>query len=158
LDARAIDGIYRRHGAAVMRRARFLLGSEDDAREMLNEIFVSLLDRPEQFAEKSSITTWLYSATTHGCLNRLRNERTRRRILQEKAMPPSESSSESPEHAAMLRQELTRLPNELAEVAVYHYLDGMTHDEIASVVGCSRRHVGDLIERMHAQVNEETSS
>lgn len=140
-----------------MRRARFLLGSEDDAREMLNEIFVSLLDKPEQFSEKSSITTWLYSVTTHGCLNRLRNERTRRRILSESALPPSETSNESPEHAVMLRQELTRLPQELAEVAVYHYLDGMTHDEIAGVLNCSRRHVGDLIERMHAQVNEEKS-
>lgn len=142
-----------------MRRARFLLGSEDDAREVLHEVFVSLLDRPEQFSEKSSITTWLYSVTTHGCLNRLRNERSRRRILQEKAAPISEASlNESPEHAAVLRQELTRLPPELAEVAIYHYLDGMTHDEIAGVLGCSRRHVGDLIERMHARVNEETPS
>lgn len=151
-----------------MRRARFLLGSEDDAREMLNEIFVSLLDRPDQFNEKSSITTWLYSVTTHGCLNRLRNERTRLRTLQENAPPISEASlKESPEHAAQLREELKRLPPELAEVAVYHYLDGMTHDEIAGVLGCSRRHVGDLIERMHARategnlshtVNEETPS
>ena len=157
MDARAIDTAYRQHGAAVMRRARFLLGSDDDAREVLHEVFVSLLDRPEQFNEKSSITTWLYSVTTHGCLNRLRNDRTRRRILQEKASPPPEASSESPEHLAVLRQELTRLPTELAEVAVYHYLDGMTHDEIAGLLGCSRRHVGDLIERMHERVNEETS-
>lgn len=142
-----------------MRRARFLLGSEDDAREVLHEVFVSLLDRPEQFAEKSSLTTWLYSVTTHGCMNRLRNERSRRRILQERSPPPSEPSlKESPEHAAVLRQVLGRLPSELAEVAIYHYLDGMTHDEIASVLGCSRRHVGDLIVRMHARVNEEPSS
>lgn len=139
-----------------MRRARYLLGSEDDAREVLHEVFLSLLDSPDQFAEKSQMTTWLYSVTTHGCLNRLRNERTRRRILAEKSPPPSEASlADSPEHGVVLRQELARLPDELAEVAVYHYVDGMTHEEIAGVLKCSRRHVGDLIERVHERVNEE---
>jgi RNA polymerase sigma-70 factor (ECF subfamily) len=30
----------------------------------------------------------------------------------------------------------------------------MTHEEIAVVLGCSRRHVGDLLERLHTALRE----
>ena len=141
----------------MLRRARALMGNEADAQELLQEVFASLVDRPSQFAGKSSLATWLYSATTHGCLNRLRNDRVRRRLLDAREPASGKASSANPEQEAILRQVLTRLPRELAEVAVYRYLDGMTHDEIASLLGCSRRHVGDLIGRMHAMVDEEAS-
>jgi DNA-binding transcriptional regulator LsrR (DeoR family) len=32
-------------------------------------------------------------------------------------------------------------------VTIYHAIDGMTQSEIAEVLGCSRRHVGHLLER-----------
>ena len=157
MDARAVESMYRTHGHSVLRRARAILGNDEDARELLHEIFLSLLDRPHQFAGQSSVTTWLYSVTTHGCFNRLRNERTRRRLLDERTSATPQSSGPNPEREAILRQQLGRLPLELAEVAVYHYLDGMTHAEIASVLGCSRRHVGDLMVRMLASVEQEAS-
>jgi RNA polymerase sigma-70 factor (ECF subfamily) len=44
------------------------------------------------------------------------------------------------------------VPEELAQAAVYYYADEMTHEEIAEVLRCSRRHVGDLLERLHQEV------
>jgi RNA polymerase sigma-70 factor (ECF subfamily) len=157
VQAAAIESVYRTHGHSLLRRARSLMGNEDDARELVQEIFTSLLDRPSQFSGASSIATWLYSATTHGCLNRLRNDRTRQRLLQAREAVASEPSSESPEHLAILRQLLARLPEELTEVAVYRYLDGLTQDEIATLLGCSRQRVGTLIVQLHDFVDEEAS-
>jgi RNA polymerase sigma-70 factor (ECF subfamily) len=157
MRANAIEAIYRTHGHSVLRRARALMGNEDDARELLQEVFMSLVDRPEQFAGRSDIVTWLYSVTTHSCLNRLRDARTRRRLLHERATEMTEVSGEDPERHALLRELLQRLPQDLAAVAVYRYLDGMTHDEMAQVLGCSRRHVGHLVERLHAVVQEAPS-
>jgi RNA polymerase sigma-70 factor (ECF subfamily) len=37
---------------------------------------------------------------------------------------------------------------------VYHYLDGMSHAEVAEVLGCSRRHVGDLLVRVARRLDE----
>jgi RNA polymerase sigma-70 factor, ECF subfamily len=157
MDARALDDVYRKYGHSVLRRARALLGNEADANEVLQEVFASLVDRPAQFEGRSSVATWLYSVTTHGCLNRLRNERTRRGILEAHGAALEDKTSEDPERHAMLRQLLASLPAPLADVAAYRYLDGMTHDEIAALLDCSRRHVGDLLERMHAWVQKEAS-
>ena len=79
MDARSVETIYREHGHSVLRRARRILGTEDDARDVLQEIFASILDQSAAFRGESSIVTWLYSATTHACLNRIRNKKTRAR-------------------------------------------------------------------------------
>jgi RNA polymerase sigma-70 factor (ECF subfamily) len=144
-----------------MRRAARLLGNEVDASEVVQEVFLSLIDDPSQFGDRSSLLTWLYSATTNRCLNRIRDERTRSRIVNERgASLPVASSATQTEDVAELRGLLRSLPLHLAQVAVYYFGDEMTHEEIARVLGCSRRHVGHLVERLAVAVRspEETPS
>ncbi|MDI1451596.1 RNA polymerase sigma factor [Polyangium sp. 6x1] len=149
LGRQSIEHVYRAHGHSVLRRAARLLGNEADAREALQEVFASLLERPEQFQGTSSLTTWLYSATTNLCLNKLRDGKTRSRILNERVAPAgAEAVPPSAEASALVRDLLAKLPEDLATAAVYYYLDDMTHEEIASVMGCSRRHVGHLLDRL----------
>lgn len=123
---------------------------------MLQEVFTSLLARPAQFAGESSLLTWLYSATTHRALNRLRDQRNRGRILEENAgrASPSDQAPSSEDQAAV-RELLRRAPDELAQVAIYYYFDQLTQAEISAVMACSRRHVGNLLERFHRYAREE---
>jgi len=147
-----IEDAYRRHGHSVLRRARRLLGNEHDATETLHEVFIDLLERPEQFEKRSSLVTWLYAATTHRCLNRLRNGRTRARLLEEQHAPAHEASPAGKVESMLeLRRLLGSVSEEMAQAAVYHHMDELTQDEIAAVMGCSRRHVGHLLERLRAR-------
>ena len=150
-----VEEAYRRYGHSVLRRARALLGDEADAREALQEIFLALLEQPMSFARRSSLLTWLYSATTHHCLNRLRNHRTRARILEASWDPGALHARNSAEFRIELRQLLTRLEDDLAAAAVFHFFDRMSQDEIAEVMGCSRRHVGHLLERLRNTVRDD---
>ncbi len=142
-----IAALYQQHAHHVLRRARRLLASEDEAQDVLQEVFLSLVQSPERFERRSSLTTWLYSVTTHLCLNRIRNHKTRRRVL-ESEPPPVHAENARAEQALQVADWLAVLPDELAQAAVYYYVDESTHDEIASVMGCSRRHVGDLLSRV----------
>lgn len=129
------------------------MADEEEAREVLQDVFTSLVSEPRQFGGKSSLLTWLYSATTHRCLNRLRDTRNRRRILQDNLRPAS-SVSAGAETRAVVRNILAHVPDDLAQVAIYYYLDELTQAEIAGVLACSRRHVGDLLERFHDAVGK----
>jgi RNA polymerase sigma-70 factor (ECF subfamily) len=144
-----LDALYRAHAPTVFRRARRVLGSEADAHEIVQDVFMSLYQNPEQFAGKSSVATFLYGVTTHACLNRLRNQRNRQRLLSEQVAPAAGDTSRplSPEDLSLLHDSLRRMPEELAQVAVLYCVDGLTHEDIAQVLDCSRRHVGDLLER-----------
>ena len=159
LSAHDFDTLYRRHAPAVFRRARRLLRSEAEAHEVVQDLFLSWFERPEQFQGKSSMTTWLYSATTHACLNRLRNQHNRARLLSEQGRVADVDYRLSPDAMAMLRDTLHGLPPPLGEVAVYAFFDDLTHEEIATILGCSRRQVGNLVERILAwgQGNEASA-
>lgn len=145
---------YKTHGHVVLRRARRILGT-DEAEEVLQEVFVALAEHPRQYQGRSALVTYLYSATTHACLNRLRNKKTRAALLDQKVAPEGEPTTDAlGETLAIVRDLLARLPEDLARAAVYYYVDEMTHHEIAEIMGCSRRHVGNLVERFHRAVEE----
>jgi RNA polymerase sigma-70 factor (ECF subfamily) len=137
MDRVLLERLYRDHAPAVLRRAR----------QILQEIFLSLAGN-QPFEQRGGTTAWFYTRTTHYCLNRLRDGKNRARLRLERAEWIAATAPARGETVAVARDVLARLPPELAEVAIYYYCDEMTHGEIATLLGCSRRHVGHLIERL----------
>lgn len=154
LSREEIDAAYREYAHSVLRRAQRLLGSTHEAHEVLQEVFMAMLERPEQFSGRSSLLTWLYAATTHRCLNRLRNARSQSELAERhrEALVPA-SSWCAPDHAVAVRRLLASLSEELAAVAIYHHLDRMTLDETAEALGCSRRKVAYLLAELRQQLS-----
>lgn len=154
----AFEELYRRHAPNAFRRARRLLGNTADAHEIVHDVFLSLFERPEQYRGESRLSTFLYSTVTHACLNRLRNQNNRRRLLQENAPTTLPDLRSTPEDRSLeLRRALERMPEPFAVVAVYYYLDDLSHAEIARVMGCSSRHVGNLLMRLSRWAADEES-
>jgi len=142
------DELYRKHAAGAFRRALRLLGSDADAAEVVQDVFVSLFERPEQF-RGGNMSAFLYSAVTHACLNLMRDQRNRYRLLVEHGETATQADpGKNPEWVLTARAVLEDMPEPLAQVAVYYYLDELSQHEIAEILGCSRRHVGDLLERL----------
>jgi len=155
-QASEVERLYRTHGHLVLRRARALLGSETDAQEALQEVFAGLLREPGQLRRVRSVVGWLYQATTHHCLKQLRDSRTGARLLEQHAAGPA-AWPVAPQGEALVqvRGMLAMLPDEAAAAVVYRYLDGMSHAEVAEMLGCSRRKVGYLLERAHGVLRRE---
>lgn len=154
-----VETMYRNYGHSVLRRARQILLNDADAVDVLQEIFAGLVARPEQFDGRSAPSTFLYSATTHACLQRLRDSKNRTRLIDEQVKPwTTDVDPRSPDVVAMVRAELARLSDEEARAAVYYHLDGMSHAEISDVLGCSRRHVGDLLQRVEQRATRKEAS
>jgi RNA polymerase sigma factor (sigma-70 family) len=145
------DSLYRGYAPIVQRRARAMLGSEADAWEVVQDVFMSFYERPEQFEGRSQLSSYLYAATTHACLNRIRSQKTRARLLDQRASEaptPQPFMPLDPEALSLLHDLLRRLPEPLGAVALYYYIDDLSQDEIARLIGCSRKHVGNLLERV----------
>jgi RNA polymerase sigma factor (sigma-70 family) len=150
----AIAALYASHGHMVLRRARALLQNEAEAQDVTQEIFASLVQRPEQFEGRSAPSTFLYAATTHLALRKMRDRNHRAHLVQLFVAPSKRDAHHDPqgETLAVLRDVLGRVPPELAVVATYVYLDEMSHDEVSTLLGCSRRTVGNLLQRFHDKV------
>lgn len=144
-----VEALYRSYGHSVLRRARQILANDADANDIVQEIFAGLVARPEQFDGRCAPSTFLYTVTTHACLQRIRDRRNRLRLLDEQVRPwVTDVDSRSAEARSAVQAVLAQLPDEEARAAVYYHLDGMTHAEIAELMKCSPRHVGNLLARI----------
>lgn len=148
-----IDALYRRHGGVVLRRIRRFYRDPVESEDVLQEVFVRVMDKLSTFRGDSSMTTWLYQLTTRHCLNRLRNEGRRRELLlQEGGVDWSAPTRDASQEREVLFRSLWKvLDEDLVEIGIYYHLDGMTHDEIARIVGVSRRTVGNRLVELESQ-------
>jgi RNA polymerase sigma-70 factor (ECF subfamily) len=145
MDLSEIEALYRRHGPMVLRRARAILGDDALAKDAMQEVFIRALRAGDGFRKQASPVTWLYQITTHHCLNLCRDRGRRSRLLEANVVP-EEKTAADPDDRITLRALLAKVPEELAEIAVYYYVDQMKQDEIAERMGVSRRTVGNRLE------------
>jgi RNA polymerase sigma-70 factor (ECF subfamily) len=142
IDAR-VRQFYEHNGRTILGRARTLLADVDAAKDVMQEVVLLVVTKETRVLDLPRPGPWLYRVTTNMCLNRLRDERRRQELLG--AGPGEQVHPEDVEKRAIVLDILRRVPAGLQEVAVYHYVDEMTHDEIADLVGISRRTVGNRL-------------
>jgi RNA polymerase sigma-70 factor (ECF subfamily) len=153
-QAKNFDQFYRAHAPSAFRRAQRIMRSDADAHEIVHDVFLALFERADANCESSA---YLYGAITHACLNRLRSQRTRQRLLEHKLVHLSLSRDPGTraESELGLRDALARMPEILGQVAVYLYLDELSQRDIARVLGCSRQKVGELVARLERWAERE---
>lgn len=150
--ARAADvgSLYSEHAARVHRWVLRFFGSSD-AEEVVHEIFVKVIERIDGFRAEASPTTWLYRMTVNHCLNRLRNEGRRSELWEQAPAPWATPIAPADQDTVTFLHQFWRgLEAELVTIGFYYFVDGMTHAEIARVVDCSARTVGNRIDRLRA--------
>jgi RNA polymerase sigma factor (sigma-70 family) len=151
-----IDALYRKYGPMVLRRCRRLLGDEEQALDAAQETFVKLLRYQNTLNEKAP-SSMLYTIATNVCLNMMRTTRRRPRPAGEEALERI-ASAENVEGRALDRTMLDgifgRERASTRTMAVMHYVDGMTLEEVAGHVGLSvsgvRKRLRQLKERTRA--------
>ncbi len=118
---------------------------------MLQDLFAGFAADPKPLLKANSTVGFLYQATTHRCLNTLRNTTNRLRLLDARACDVAPRRLDGgAEQRALAHELLLQLDEDSARAAIYFHVDGMTHAEIAELLDCSRRHVGNLLQRLPA--------
>jgi RNA polymerase sigma factor (sigma-70 family) len=143
---------YERYGRALRRKATRILGSADDAGDVVQALFTDLLPR----GDASFDLPYLYRAVTNRCLTLLRDESNRARLLERDGGALAPAGRTACEEHAITRDLLAKLVRELdaedLEVLAYRYLDDMTQDEIATLLGRSRKTIGHRLDRIRETV------
>jgi RNA polymerase sigma-70 factor (ECF subfamily) len=138
---------YQRYGPALLRKAERLLQNRDDAKDVVQSLFLDLLEQGEDASE----LPYLYRAVTNRCLNVIRDRRNRERLLAQKDAVLRGPVRTSFEARVIDLDLLLKLANALdaqsCEVLVYRYIDDMQLEEIAELIGVSRKTVGKRLDQ-----------
>lgn len=133
--------LYQTYGPALVRKARRVLQDSDEARDIVQSLFVDLMQRNELDVD----LPYLYRAVTNRCLNAIRDRDNRRRLLEQQSPALRGVARSACGDRVVDLDLLTKLSDRLdarsLEIVVCLYVDDMTQDETADLLGVSRRAV-----------------
>lgn len=142
-DADAFDALFDRHHAAAYRFARSILGSAEDAREVLQESFLAVARTARDYTPRGRFRPWLLRIVRNRCLNRLAAERRRREVLGGSVLEFVDPASPEPgpparlaaaESVAAVLAAFEELPDGPRQALALFTFEGLEYREIAEVV------------------------
>jgi RNA polymerase sigma-70 factor (ECF subfamily) len=130
-----------------------LLRDDQAARDAMQEVFIRALRAGNEFRADASPMTWLYRITTNYCLNSIRDRVRRDEILRGQGPPPEEQPLSAEDRHTVLRL-LESVPEDVGVVAVHYFIDEMKQEEIAELLGVSRRYVRDRLDAFRVSAKQ----
>src|SRR5262245_49370999 len=76
-DPQVFESIVRQQGPRLLSTTRRILGNDDDAREAVQEAFISAFRARAQFHGDAKLSTWLHRIAVNAALTRLRTRQRR---------------------------------------------------------------------------------
>jgi RNA polymerase sigma factor (sigma-70 family) len=145
-DEAAFEVLVWRHGTLVLNVAGRLLRHAADAEDVFQATFLTLARKAAAIRRGTSVGSWLYKVAYRLALRArrtaARRERQQNSDLDNVAAPAERGDAEL---AAVLAEEVNRLPERCRAVVVLCYLQGATTEAAARVLGCPR---GTVLSRL----------
>ena len=130
---------------------RDMVGSHDDANDLLQEIFIKIWAALPSFRGDAQLFTWAHRIATNETLNFLRKQKVRSVLSFERISGAQERIADDPyfnggQAEKLLVQALNKLPPKQKAVFSMRYYDDMKYEDIAEIMKCS---VGSLKASYH---------
>lgn len=148
-----ITAVYTQHASAIHSYAFRLLGNQDDADDVTQEVFIRVHGRLEQLRDPGRLRPWLYRIATNLCMDQLRRRSRTRRIFgiavsldggddpddigaaTQVAHPLSSQAMDGVAERDHIARALRRMPPKYATCLVLHSAQGLSYREIAEALG-----------------------
>lgn len=154
-----VEQSYRQYGPMVIRRCRRMLRDEARALDAAHDVFVEVLRRRDTLdgdADGIAPSALLLRVATNVCLNRLRTDRRHPENRDDATLMAIAADIPDNEAQTGTRGLLDRIFRRETEstraIAVMHYVDRMTLEEVAEEVGLSVSGVRKRLRSLRARL------
>ena len=144
----------RRYSGRLLRAARRVLDSEEDARDALQDAFVAAFRSLRDFEASARLSTWLHRIVINASLMKLRRRRRKPEEEIELYLPrfvedghqvepsvawpePADAMLEREELRSLVRATIERLPESYRVVLVLRDIEELSTEETAAMLGAS---------------------
>jgi RNA polymerase sigma-70 factor (ECF subfamily) len=163
-DPAALAELFDATHDALVRYAAALLRDDAAARDAVQEAFVRVWERRATLDPARPLRALLYQTVRHLAFNVTRDARTRARLLEGAPDAAAPWRPPAPDDWAVardlgrrLRRWIGALPARQREALALSRFDGLSHDEIAEVMGCAPRTVNNHLVRALATLRDRLS-
>jgi RNA polymerase sigma-70 factor, ECF subfamily len=174
MDRLVFEELVRRYEKELYGYLRHYLGDAEMAEDVFQQTFLQVHLKCDQFEEGRKVRPWLYTVATNQAIDYQRRNRRHRiasldrrmqrdvegemgslvEILDGAEVGPSEEAEASEQHE-QLRHVIDELPEQMKEVVLLVYFQGLKYREAADAMGIP---VGTVKSRLHAAVQKLSES
>lgn len=149
----AFEEIVRRYETKAYNLAMRLTRNQEDAEEVLQDVFVTVYRKVAGFEGKSKFSSWLYRITVNAAFMKLRKRRQDQSIALEDVMSnlhnittlapqstyslPCDSLAVSNEVRVALEGAIGKLPGDYRAVFILRDIDGLSNKEVGDILDLS---------------------
>ena len=159
-DAR-FEELVSQYGRQVLNVALRILGNAEQANDVHQEVFLAVWQRWHKYDGQVNWNGYLYTVTVRKSLECARRSRSHLALEQR---TEEQAASERPDttlRADELQQKLAaclaKLPERQAEVFVMSRIEGLKHEDISELLGCSQQTVRVHLHRAMKQLARQLS-
>lgn len=167
-DPEAFTQLVRRHEDAVFNMSYRMLSHREDARDICQEIFLTVFNRMREFRGDSQFGTWIFRIAVNRCRDELRRRKTVKHtrpvaldpdaldpdVLAPAREPSAEAVARGKELEVIVSDCIASLPDDLREMIVLRDVQDLTYDEIAQVLDVPLGTVRSRLSRARSQLAE----
>ena len=158
-DIAGLQVLYDLHRTKAFHLSWRMLGSQEDAEDALQEIFLKVFDRIKNYRGDSAFSTWLYRMTTNHCLDVLRRRKIVAFLGFENA-PEAQEKKDSDKAVDLglspsVEKALTRLPEKQKACLLMREMEDLSYEEIAEALQLSLGSVKSNIHRAKVFLKEQ---
>jgi RNA polymerase sigma-70 factor (ECF subfamily) len=160
-DVAAFDQLIRKYRERLYGVIYNLTSNREDTADLTQDAFIKAFQSINRFQGQSSFFTWLYKIAVNTTLSHLRKNRLRSFFSLEKMQEEDTSTQilaqltdkQGVERDSYLKELQEKLNEAMQKLSIKHRtvitlfeIDGLSHTEIAQIVGCSE---GTVRSRLH---------
>ena len=159
-----VDAFHRlvdRHAAPLFRLATTLVKTHDDAEDVVQETLAAAYRALNSFQQRSSVKTWLFAICyRQAALLRRKNKNPIRMLGEDESVTADPATLGGKGHAATVETRmdvqaaLARLPEDQRAILLLREFDGLSYEEIATVLELPRGTVESRIFRARQALKE----
>ncbi len=149
----AFEIIYQRYHRRTYSLALRMTGSQTEAEDLTQEVFIQLFRKIGSFRGDSAFSTWLHRMTVNQVLMHFRRRSVKNERTSEDGEMPEQTvhGTSNPRKMQVidriaLKNAIAELPKGYRSVFVLHDVEGFEHEEVARIMGIS---VGTSKSQLH---------
>ncbi len=149
------ESIYKQHHPMVLQMCLgFVKGDLDTAKDVAQEVFISVFNNLEKFRGASTYKTWIYRITVNSCLQYVKKEKKQKKYPITKTVAQSateESETSNSKSIPDLYKAIGQL-NKIDRLIIMMVLENEDYDNISNVIGIKPTNVRVKIHRIKKQL------
>jgi len=161
-DKRAFEEVYNRYWLALYNHARRMLKNDDEAADLVQDIFSSVLDKMGTLTFHTTLAAYLFQAIRFRIINLFYREQVRHKYLQslrayfDRDETQADDMLRAKEMTELIEREIAALPPKMREVFELSKKAYLSNREIAEIVNISeatvKKHLVVALRRLRARL------